>query len=119
MVVNEEEDLIDFKPNKYMAKKTGRATGETTGYISNTSGSFKKNGREMYDCYSISQDESGVFSKKGDSGSGVFLVRADESLKPLGILIGGFEISQIKFVCKIDKVLEELQLKIVQFAKKR
>lgn len=53
MVVNEEEDFIDFKLNKYMVKKIGRVIGEIIGYIFNISGLFKKNGREMYDCYSI------------------------------------------------------------------
>lgn len=119
MVVNEEEDLIDFKPNKYQVKKTGRATGPTTGYIKDRSFSFKKLKTELYDCYSISNVESDVFSKCGDSGSGVFLVTTDNSRKPLGILVGGYVISQIKAVCKIDKVLEKLELQIVQFAQER
>lgn len=77
------------------------------------------------DCYSILNYEShgesgaGVFSKEGDSGAGVFLVGTEETLKPLGILIGGYKISQLSVVCKIDKVLKKLGLNIVQFANER
>lgn len=95
--------------------KTGRTTGLTTGYIKNRT--FY--GRKWSNCYSISTEKSEKdFSQKGDSGSGVFLVKKDETQKPLGILIGGLTESKLKIVCKIDKVLDKRGLKIVKFVKK-
>lgn len=94
--------------------KTGRTTGPTTGYINNRT--FY--GKKWSDCYSISKEKSDDFSKNGDSGSGVFLVKKDETQKPLGILIGGLIQSKLKIVCKIDKVLDKSGLKIVKFVKK-
>lgn len=114
LTVVSEEDLKPFKLKEFKVTKTGRTTGSTKGYIKDRTFSTKR----IFDCYSISKEKSDDFSKKGDSGSGVFLVEKDKTQKPLGILIGGLTQSKLKIVCKIDKVLEKLGLKIVKFAKK-
>lgn len=112
-LVNEEE-LKPFEPNKFEVRKTGRTTGETTGFIEDTTFSIDK----WLDCYKISKHKSVEFSKKGDSGSGVFLVEKDGTQKPLGILLGNLKRSKHKLVCKIDRVLDNHGLKIVKFAPK-
>lgn len=114
LTVVSEEDLKPFKLQEFKVTKIGRTTGSTKGYIKDRTFSAKK----RLDCYSISKEKSDDFSKKGDSGSGVFLVEKDKTQKPLGILIGGLTKSKLKIVCKIDKVLEKHGLKIVKFAKK-
>lgn len=99
-----------------MVTKTGKSSNTTEGFIHNRMFSMRtlKNSKIFYDCYLISQKGSDVFSKPGDSGSGVFLVKPDGTHKPLGILIGGLKNGQ-KVVCKIDKLINTLGLKIVRF----
>lgn len=113
LTVVKEDELKPFKERKFKVTKTGRTTGSTTGYI------HKINyfGRKWKDCYSISSDELGNFSDKGDSGSGVFFVEEDGTHKPLGILIGQLKKTNFKIVCKIETFLHTKGLKIVKFAK--
>lgn len=133
LTVVSEEDLKPFQQKKFKVTKTGKTTGQTTGYIHDITFSSKKwfdcysiskyksddfSAKKWFDCYSIFKYKSDDFSKKGDSGSGVFLVEKDETQKPLGILLGGLTRRKLKIVCKIDTVLDKLGLKIVRYAKR-
>lgn len=117
LTVTTDEELKPFAPFQCKVTKIGKRTGITTGYIKDRTFSMKNwRGLGLFaDCYSISKGESGVFSRKGDSGAGVFWVETDERQKPLGILLGGLPKNQLKVVCKIDKFLNALGLKIVRF----
>lgn len=99
--------------------KTGRSTGTTYGRLERDSlsisvdKSFAANGyMSFYNCYEV-LDKTGFdpFFKPGDSGSGVFVEKEDGTLKPLGIAFA-FMNSQTA-VCKIDAIVNELQLAIV------
>lgn len=114
LTVVKEDELNPLKKLKFKVSKTGRTTGLTTGYIHDE----KLSTRNWKDCYCISSGNSVDFSKRGDSGSGVFLDEKGGTQKPLGILIGGLIKKRIKFVCKIDNVLSKHNLKIVKVAKK-
>lgn len=117
LTVTTDEELKPFAPFQFKVTKIGKGTDITTGYIKDRKFSMR-NWRSLgpfADCYSISKGESGVFSGPGDSGAGVFWVETDERQKPLGILLGSLPKSQLKVVCKIDKFLNALDLKIVRF----
>lgn len=95
--------------------KKGKTTDVTYGHIIkiNHSASLRRqNGRYyVFDkCYCIKNDRK-RFLEGGDSGSGVFLIDAEnKTLKPIGI---GFITGRTySYVCKIKHVLDKFQLTI-------
>lgn len=96
--------------------KTGNATGTRTGYIKEMSYDCRvylgNDQYNFYDCYGIAQYGKDTFSEKGDSGSAVFVVEINGTLKPLGILFAN--IGPITAVCKIDEIIKERRLRIVK-----
>lgn len=104
--------------------KIGRTTGETMGILTGDALSFKIDESFMssgylvfMDCYSVIDIESeNPFFKDGDSGSGVFLKGSDGSLKPLGIAFA-YLFSETA-VCKIDTIVDKLDLEIVKYVGK-
>lgn len=100
--------------------KTGRATGTTTGYIKEMSFDCRfiqqNDCYTFYDCYGIAQEGKEIFAKYRDSGSAVFVVEINGTLKPLGILFA--IIGPITAVCKIDEIIEERCLRIVKIKDK-
>lgn len=103
-------------------KKTGRTTETTFGILEGIMVSVKDlpesdSGLPMrfnlvYHVTDINSDKP--FFKKGDSGSGVFVVGEKIDI-PLGIAIGSSDKDECTFVCKIDKVLEDLDIDIVNY----
>lgn len=101
--------------------KIGRTTGETMGYligddlVCRVDESFMSSGFLIFfDCYSVDNMEIGnPFFRDGDSGSGVYLIDRDESLKALGIAFA--YLSSITAVCKIDMIVDKLDLEIVRY----
>lgn len=101
--------------------KIGRTTGETIGILTGdelvcrVDESFMSSGYLIFfDCYSvIDMDKEKPFFSDGDSGSGVFLIDSDESLKPLGIAFA--YLSSKTAVCKIDMIVDALDLEIVKY----
>lgn len=61
-----------------------------------------------------SKSEQFPFFLPGDSGSGVFVEGEREPVKALGIGFG-ISASKMTYVCKIDKILNTLGLKIVKY----
>lgn len=99
--------------------KIGRTTGETIGILKGdelqcrVDDSFMSLGFVLFnECYSVTDLETPFF-KGGDSGSGVYLIGSDGSLKPLGIAFA-YLCSQTA-VCKIDKIVDKLDLEIVKY----
>lgn len=103
-------------------KKTGRTTATTFGILEGIMVSVKDlpksdSGLPMrfnlvYHVKDIDSDEP--FFESGDSGSGVFVVGEKIDI-PLGIAIGSSDKDECTFVCKIDKVLEDLDIDIVNY----
>lgn len=108
-VISEDDVSIDD-----VVRKTGRTTQITEGLIKyksfnmKVSYSFKE--YWFFDCYGIEKIGKGLFSFVGDSGSAVF-VKKNGTFKPLGILFGQFGITTA--VCKIDRIIDQRNLKIV------
>lgn len=68
----------------------------------------------FFNCYAIEDiTEQEAFFRQGDSGSGVFVIEKDETLKPLGIAFASL-FSQTA-VCKIDSIIDKLDLTIVRY----
>lgn len=103
-------------------KKTGRTTGTTFGQLEGIMDSVNDipeydSGLPMrfnsvYYVTDINSDKP--FFEPGDSGSGVFVLGEEIDL-PLGIAIGFSYEDECTFVCKIDKVLEDLDIDIVNY----
>lgn len=101
--------------------KSGRTTGTTIGDLTDDSltvrvdTSFLSRGYiAFFNCYAVEDiTEYGAFFRQGDSGSGVFVIEKDETLKPLGIAFASL-FSQTA-VCKIDSILDKLDLTIVRY----
>lgn len=99
--------------------KTGRTTGTTYGRLKGDSLSISvdklyaaKGYMSFYDCYEVlDKTILNPFFKPGDSGSGVFVVKDDGTLKPLGIAFASMNSQTV--VCKIDAFVNELKLAIV------
>lgn len=60
-------------------------------------------------------DENQRFLEKGDSGSGVFVVGEDQQEKVLGIGIAVSLPRREAYVCKIDKIVTNLELTLVRY----
>lgn len=65
-------------------------------------------------CYAVeNMGEMNNFFRPGDSGSGVFAIEYGQILKPLGIAFAF--LSSETAVCKIDTIIDELDLTIVRY----
>lgn len=102
--------------------KTGKATQKTYGYLTNDimvadisiPGFITEiNLPELYIIKDI--DENQRFFEKGDSGSGVFVVGEDQQEKVLGIGIAVSRAEPEAYVCKIDKIVTNLELTLVRY----
>lgn len=115
----------DLTPGKcIIVKKTGRTTETTFGQLEGVMISVNKPPDSDFGLpirlklvYYVTNMYSDVpFFGSGDSGSGVFVLGEKIDL-PLGIAIGTSNEDQCTFVCKIDKVLEDLDIDIVNYKK--
>lgn len=101
--------------------KSGRTTGTTIGDLTDDSltvrvdSSFLSKGYiAFFNCYAVeNMPERGAFFRQGDSGSGVFVIMEDKTLKALGIAFASL-FSQTA-VCKIDTIIQKLDLNIVRY----
>lgn len=105
--------------------KTGRTSRKTTGSLVDHSLSFQINKSFpikgwfcFNNCYAIENNTADQpFFEPGDSGSGVYVIDNKNTLKPLGI---AFAYScSFTAVCKIDQVVEKLNLAIVRYHEKK
>lgn len=119
----DEMDVVNTDDLTYteMVKKTGRSTGTTYGYLdedimfatieypplSGTMNDFP----ELFIVKDI--PETPPFFRKGDSGSGVFVM--GNQVKPLGIGIAFSEQSSETYVCKINEIVRRLGLTLVKY----
>lgn len=102
--------------------KTGKATQKTYGYLTNAimvadmSIPGFKTEIELPELYIVKDiDENQRFLEKGDSGSGVFVVGEDQQEKVLGIGIAVSLPRREAYVCKIDKIVTNLELTLVRY----
>lgn len=117
-ILNDEELNFDGETK---VTKSGRTTGTTIGDLTDDSltvrvdTSFLSRGYiAFFNCYAVENiTEQNAFFRQGDSGSGVFVIEKDETLKPLGIAFASL-FSQTA-VCKIDSIIQKLDLKIVRY----
>lgn len=117
MVVNEDDLTIG---KHITVKKTGRTTGTTYGDLIEDSMSAKIEKTNLLNTYFrfsnlyLVEDASKEthFFKGGDSGSGVIVVGENVPDKALGIAMAYSAQSSKTLVCKIDKILNYLDLKI-------
>lgn len=117
-IVNDEELNFDGETK---VTKSGRTTGTTVGDLTDDSltvrvdTSFLSRGYiAFFNCYAVENiTEQNAFFRQGDSGSGVYVMEKDETLKPLGIAFASL-FSQTA-VCKIDSIIQKLDLKIVRY----
>lgn len=100
--------------------KSGRSTGTRVGVLQHNilsvrvDKSFLSRGYfAFFKCYAIGNTKSKAFFKGGDSGSGVYVIEKDGTLKPLGIAFA-YLLSQTA-VCRIDEIIESLGLEIVKY----
>lgn len=100
--------------------KTGRTTGTTIGILKNSiftvrvDKSFLSRGYfAFFNCYAIGNIKNETFFKEGDSGSGVYVLEKDETLKPLGIAFA-YMTSQTA-VFRIDEIVDKFGLQIVRY----
>lgn len=129
---NEEKEVLAVAKDEDLSyegdvtvTKLGRTTGKTYGDLTDNSLTVKvdrssrsKQYMTFYNCYAIeNKSKNDFFFKEGDSGSGVFVNGKDESLKPLGIAFA-FLLSQTA-VCRIDTIVDKLDLKIVKYIENR
>lgn len=98
--------------------KCGKSTGTTYGTLSSCNFSVRVSEPLCSDkyfifknCYAvINNKQEKPFLGEGDSGSGVFVVDQD---KALGIAFSS--LGEYTIVCKIEEILENLDLKIVRY----
>lgn len=113
------EDDLTFDGDR--VTKKGRTTGTTIGYLVDNSlsvrinKSFPSKGCFCFcNCYAIENNtEDQPFFEAGDSGSGVYVIEKENTLKPLGIAFA--KSCLYTAVCKIDKIVEKLNLEIVRY----
>lgn len=99
--------------------KTGRTTGTTHGRLKLDSLSIRvdksfaaKGYMVFFNCFEVIDNKGfKTFFEPGDSGAGVFVEKENGTLKPLGIAFASMN-SQTA-VCKIDAIVKELKLAIV------
>lgn len=105
--------------------KKGRTTRTTIGYLVDNSLSVRINKSFpskgcfcFYNCYAIENNTADEpFFEPGDSGSGVYVMENEHTLKPLGIAFANS--CSYTAVCKIDQVVEKLNLTIVRYHEKK
>lgn len=56
-----------------------------------------------------------TFFKDGDSGSGVYVIENDGTLKPLGIAFAYLQLQSKTAVCRIDEIVDKFGLQIVRY----
>lgn len=106
-----------------LVTKTGITTGTTYGYLIDDSLSLNMEVSGVYfecnNCYVIESKNDDSFFLEGDSGSGVYVIDKDnrKPIKPLGIAFA-FTNWQTA-VCNIRKIVDQLGLQIVRFAKNK
>lgn len=101
--------------------KKGRTTGTTYGYLEDNSLTIKVNTWfssfsyfVFHNCFAVrSYTKDDSFFEQGDSGSGVFLMDGDKTYKALGIAFAS--LPEMVAVCKIDEILDKLDLQIVRY----
>lgn len=114
VVKQEEQEHYLF--NKVLKK--GKTTGTTYGYLKDNNISLKVNIFNSYimfhNCFAVSSNaEDKPFFEQGDSGAGVLVMDEDETYKPLGIAFA--YLSELVAVCKIDEILDKLNLQVVRY----
>lgn len=111
------DDVLDFN-GEIKVMKFGRGSGKTFGYLKHDGLALKiastDSGRYLtfFNCYAV-EDIDHPFFADGDSGAGVYVVKEDESLQPLGIAFARF--GPTTAVCKIDYILNTLDLSLVRY----
>lgn len=118
MQLADERSLV-FNGTMYV-KKRGRTTGDTIGKLVGDSMFVRVYStqvhRESYDfenCFAVKQtDDDATFFERGDSGSGVFLIDEDNSLKPLGIAFASF--CSKTAVCKIRQIADAFNVSVYE-----
>lgn len=102
--------------------KTGRTTGTTIGNLKNNVLTVRVIVGEplvsrgyftFFNCYEIGNEKNQTFFKDGDSGSGVYVIENDGTLKPLGIAFAYLQ--SITAVCRIDEIVDKFALQIVRY----
>lgn len=101
--------------------KTGRTTGTRTGKLKGPTPSYtvrldKSSTSKEYMFFSkcfLVEDDTQPFFEAGDSGSGVFVISSDETLKPLGIAFAYSNTYTCTAVCQIEPIIRSLNLVIV------
>lgn len=105
-----------------MVTKTGKTTKKTYGYLIKEMMRAKISIPGFIDTVHLPElyivediDKAHRFFEKGDSGSGVFVVGNEQEEEVLGI---GIAVSLKKpetYVCKIDKIVTNMNLKLVRY----
>lgn len=126
IAITEKESLSVFKchPMSYFETvkviKSGRTTGTTIGNLKNNvftirvGKTFLSRGYfTFFNLYEIGNINNKTFFKDGDSGSGVYVIENDGTLKPLGIAFAYLE--SITAVCRIDEIVTMFGLQIVRY----
>lgn len=105
-------------------KKTGRTSKTTYGYLCGLLRSTRPpldSGFVPSLCFKLpyyvkNKHPDFPFFEPGDSGSGVFVVKEKRDF-PLGIAFGFSPTEKRTFVCKIDTILNDLDINIVKYRK--
>lgn len=112
------EELAD----RERVTKTGKTTQKTYGYLTNdimcANISIPGFIKDIYlpELYIVEDiDKNQRFFEKGDSGSGVFVVGKEQLEIPLGIGIAVSLSRPEAYVCKIDKIVTNLELTLVRY----
>lgn len=104
--------------------KTGRTTGTTIGNLKNNVLTVRVIVGEplepvsyftFFNCYEIGNEKNQTFFKDGDSGSGVYVIENDGTLKPLGIAFAYLQSQSKTAVCRIDEIVDKFGLQIVRY----
>lgn len=104
-------DDIKFEEN-IEVRKIGKETGTTEGYLTENILSVKVEGLIFKNCFAVRDTNVKRFFESGDSGSGVFL-KEEKAMQALGIAFAFMDNHTL--VCRIDKILDHLDLAIVQY----
>lgn len=104
-----------------LVKKRGRTSGDTTGklvgdclYVRVYSTEVRGRYYEFENCFSVKpKDKTTRFFEKGDSGSGVFVIEKDNSLKHLGIAFAS--LFSKTAVCKIGQITNAFNVSVYDY----
>lgn len=115
-----DENSLAFN-GSVLVKKKGRTTGETFGklvgdclYVRVYSTEVRGRYYEFENCFSVKpKDKTTRFFEKGDSGSGVFVIEKDNSLKPLGIAFASLFCKTA--VCKIGQITNAFNVSVYDY----